>query len=66
MKDLRESYKGKFEALRNDKNLSDENKKAQMKDLMKQQQDKMKQILTPEQQEKIKSQRKDKSDRNTR
>jgi Spy/CpxP family protein refolding chaperone len=55
---LRSNFRNKFSSLRSDNSLTQEQKKTKMQELMKQQQDAMKSILTPEQVEKMQSQRK--------
>lgn len=54
---LRSEFRPKLESLRNDNSLSAEQKRAKMQELMKQQQDQMKSILTPEQIQKIEAMR---------
>jgi Spy/CpxP family protein refolding chaperone len=58
MQQLRSDFRNKFSSLRSDNSLTQEQKRTKMQDLMKQQQDAMKSILTPEQVEKMQSQRK--------
>ncbi len=58
VKSIRESYKAKGNAVRNDATLSKEIRKEKIKELMKAQQEEMKTVLTPEQQTKLKSNRK--------
>jgi Spy/CpxP family protein refolding chaperone len=53
--DLRSEFRPKLEALRNDQSLSNEQKRAKMRELMNQQQQQMKSILTPEQAQKMES-----------
>jgi Spy/CpxP family protein refolding chaperone len=55
MAKLRESYKGQFEAIRDNKSLSDDQRKEQMKALKEKQHNEMKSILTKEQAEKMHS-----------
>jgi Spy/CpxP family protein refolding chaperone len=50
---IRTSFKPKFEALRNDTSLTEEQKRAKRKELMKQQQQQMKAVLTTEQVKKL-------------
>jgi Spy/CpxP family protein refolding chaperone len=57
MAKLREEYKGRYESVRDNKSLSDEQRKTQMKALKEEQKSKMKSILTKEQQEKLQSTR---------
>jgi Spy/CpxP family protein refolding chaperone len=52
-KDIRQNYKTRFEALKNDTTLSQDQKKAKLQELMKAQQEEMKTILTPEQVQKM-------------
>jgi Spy/CpxP family protein refolding chaperone len=63
---IRADYKGQFEALRNDKSLSKEEKRTKMHELMKKQQEDMKTVLTQEQIEKMKTLRKEHSSRTTK
>ena len=58
MQQVRSDFRNKFSSLRSDNSLTQEQKKAKMQELMKQQQSAMKSILTPEQVEKMQSQRK--------
>ena len=58
MQQVRSDFRNKFSSLRSDNSLTQEQKKAKMQELMKQQQSAMKSILTPEQIEKKQSQRK--------
>ena len=60
MKQVRESYKAKFEALSTEKLTQDE-RRAKAKELMQAQQEEMKSILTKEQQEKMQSLKKDRT-----
>lgn len=55
MKALRADFRSKAEAVRNDKSLSQEQKKAKFRELRQQQQEQMKSVLTKEQQEKVQS-----------
>ena len=66
MTSIRADYKSKFEALRNDKSLSQEQKRSKFQDLMKAQQEQIKTVLTKEQVEKMKSARKERPVRNTK
>lgn len=59
MKQVRASYKAKFDALRDNSTLTQEQKRAQMKELMEAQKEEMKGILTKEQQDKMQSLKKD-------
>jgi Spy/CpxP family protein refolding chaperone len=59
MKTIREGYKTKLDAVRNDAALSSEDKRAKMKELMRAQQAEVKEVLTPEQKSKMKGGRKD-------
>jgi Spy/CpxP family protein refolding chaperone len=63
---IRSDFRSQFVALRNDKSLSDDQRKTKFKELMKAQQAQMKTVLTPEQVEKMKLLRKEHSSRNTR
>ena len=54
MKELHQSMKQKKEDINNDKTLSESQKKAKMKELRREQKEKMNTILTPEQKEKMK------------
>lgn len=58
MKTLRENNKQQREAIQNDASLTQDQKKAKMKDLHKEQSDKMNSILTPDQQAKRKAYKK--------
>jgi Spy/CpxP family protein refolding chaperone len=58
MQQLRSDFRNKFSSLRSDNSLTQEQKKTKTQELMKQQQSAMKSILTPEQIEKMQSQRK--------
>ena len=66
MEKMRSASKSEFESVKNDKNLSDDQKKAKMQELRKQQHEQMKSILTAEQLEKMKSKKKDHSKKVTR
>lgn len=66
MAKLREDGKQQAESIRNDKSLSDQQKKEKFEALKKQQHEKMKSVLTPEQQEKLKSMKKDRPARNSK
>jgi Spy/CpxP family protein refolding chaperone len=56
----------KFKAIRDDKSLTDEQKKAQIKDLKKQEHDNLKSVLTPEQLQKLEQHRKNQADQKGR
>ncbi len=60
MKQVRESYRAKFEALK-DQKLTQDERRAKAKELMQAQQEEMKSILTKEQQEKMQSLKKDRT-----
>ena len=64
MKAIRDQYRPQLDAIRQDKSLTQDQKKAKAKDLFKAQQDQMKSVLTPEQQEKMKSLHKGKGHKN--
>ena len=66
MQKMRADSKTRFESIRNDKNLSDEQKKEKMKEFKNQQHEQMKSILTPEQLEKLKSGKKTRSEKSTK
>lgn len=66
MKEIRTGFKAKAEALRNDQTLTDEQRRTQMRDLLKQQQEQIKTVLTKEQQEKLQSLRKEHAARDTK
>jgi Spy/CpxP family protein refolding chaperone len=66
MKKIRADYSSQFQALRNDNNLTKDQKKDKMQELRKAQMEKMKTVLTPEQMDKMKSFRKEHSSRNTK
>jgi Spy/CpxP family protein refolding chaperone len=66
MQQIRTDYRSKFEALHNDKALTQEQKKVKMQELMQAQQAQMKSILTKEQAEKMEAQRKEQINRNTK
>jgi Spy/CpxP family protein refolding chaperone len=63
---IRSGYRTKMQALRNDNTVSQEQKKVKVKELKKQQQEKIKTVLTKEQQEKMKSLRQEQRARNTK
>ena len=58
MKEFHKSMKQKKEAINNDPSLTEAQKQEKMKDLHKEQKEKMNTILTPEQKEKLKGERK--------
>lgn len=66
LKQFRTDGKSQFEALRNDKSLSDDQRKAKMKELRQQRSEQMKSVLTQEQLEKLKSMRKEHEAKNTK
>ena len=66
MKEIRKDYKSKIESVRNDNALTQDQKKAKVQELMKQQQEQVKIILTKEQVEKMQSLRKERPARNTK
>ncbi|MGZ3897244.1 MAG: hypothetical protein ACXVBT_01600 [Flavisolibacter sp.] len=63
---IRADFKSQFEALRNDKSLSDADRKTKMQELRKAQQKQMKTVLTKEQMEKMQSLRKEHAARNSK
>ena len=64
MEQIRTDFRNRFSSLRSDNALTQEQKKAKMQELMKQQQDQMKSILTPEQIQKMESARKQRTRKN--
>jgi len=66
MSKMRESYKGQFESIRDNKSLTEDQKKEQMKALKMKQQDEMKMILTKEQLEKMQSFRTEHKDKSVK
>ncbi len=58
LKDNREAMAEKIKAIREDKSISDESKKEQVKELMKKQKEEMKSILTEDQLKKLEEQKK--------
>jgi Spy/CpxP family protein refolding chaperone len=54
---IRSSYKPRFEALRGDSALTEEQKRSKMRELMKEQQNEMKAVLTAEQIQRLEAQR---------
>ena len=65
MEQMRTDFRNKFSSLRNDNSLTDEQKKAKMQEMRKQQQEKMKSILTPDQIQKMESLRQQRNKKNT-
>jgi Spy/CpxP family protein refolding chaperone len=63
---IRNDYKSKFEALRADKSLTQEQKRVKMQELMKAQHAQVKTVLTKEQIEKMEASRKERFGRNTK
>jgi Spy/CpxP family protein refolding chaperone len=63
MEKNRAEMKSKLDAIRNDKNLSDEARHEKMKEVMKSQKESLKSILTEEQLQKMKEQHKERGDR---
>ncbi len=63
---IRDDYRTKMQALRNDNSIPQDQKKEKMRELMKQQQEEMKSVLTPEQVEKMKSLRQEQRAKNTK
>lgn len=66
LKEMRTASKGKFDAIRNDKSLSDAQKKEKLGALRSEEQAQMKSILTQEQLEKMKSFRKSREEKSTK
>ena len=66
MAKARENARTQMESIRNDKTLSEDQKKEKMMSLRKQQQEELKKILTREQLEKMKSQKKDRGAKTTK
>ncbi len=66
MKEIRKEYKSKIESVRNDNALTQDQKKTKVIELMKQQQEQVKMILTQEQIEKMQSLRKERPAKNTK
>jgi Spy/CpxP family protein refolding chaperone len=66
MASLRAGQKTRMEALKNDKVLTKDQKRAKIQEMMKDHQEQFKSILTKEQAEKLQSLRKERSSRNTR
>jgi Spy/CpxP family protein refolding chaperone len=63
---MREESKNSFKALREDKSLTQDQKKEKMKELRKQQNEQMKKILTKEQVEKMESLRKERQSKSSK
>ena len=63
LKKNHEAMAQKFKAMREDKNLSEDQKKAEMKEFRKQQHESLKSILTPEQLQKLEQQKKHRNHR---
>ena len=63
---IRSDFKGQFETIRNDKSLSEDQKKDKRHDLMKQQMEQMKTVLTQEQIQKLQSLRQERMNRDTK
>ncbi len=57
LKEVRRNIKQQKDAINNDQSLSDEQKQSKLKDLRKEQQEKLKSILTPEQMQELKEER---------
>ncbi|HEU4469775.1 MAG TPA: hypothetical protein VFR58_01710 [Flavisolibacter sp.] len=66
MSELRTQFRSQAESIRNDKALTDAQKKEKMTVLRQQQQEQFKAVLTPEQVERMKSMKKDRQARNTK
>lgn len=66
LKKFHSESRSKFETVRNDQTLSDDQKKAKFKELRKEQHEQMKTVLTPEQLEKMKSMHKEHGSKNTK
>jgi Spy/CpxP family protein refolding chaperone len=66
MEQMRTDFRNKFSSLRGDNALTQEQKKAKMQDIRKQQQEQMKSVLTPEQIQKMESLRQQRSKKNTK
>jgi hypothetical protein len=66
MKEIRKDYKSKIESVRNDNALTQDQKKTRLKELMKQQQEQVKMILTKDQIEKMQSLKKERPAKNTK
>ena len=64
MEQIRTDFRNRFSSLRSDNSLTQEQKKSKMQELMKQQQDQMKTILTPEQIQKMQSARQQRTKKN--
>jgi Spy/CpxP family protein refolding chaperone len=59
MSDLRKNFKEQRDAIKNDASLTQEQKKTKMQELSKTQREQMKNILTPEQQQKMQAHKKE-------
>ena len=66
MEQLRNDFRNRFSSLRSDNALTQEQKKAKMQELMKQQREQMKSILTPEQIQKMESLKKERSKKDSK
>ena len=66
MSKMRESYKGQFQAIRDNKSLTEDQRKEQMKSLKEKQHQEMKSILTKEQAEKMESFKKEHKEKTTK
>lgn len=55
LKGIRQQNKGQLDAIRNDASLQPADRRAKLRDLMQQQQDQMSEILSPEQQQRMKT-----------
>lgn len=66
LKDMRSQFRTKAQDIRNNKDLTQDQKKSQFKDLMKDQKEQMKSVLTPEQLEKVQSHMKERRNRDTK
>ena len=65
MEQLRSDFRKRFSSLRGDNSLTDDQKKAKMQEMRKQQQEQMKSILTPEQIQKMESLRQERHKKNS-
>ena len=65
MEQMRTDFRNKFSTMRSDNSLTDEQKKAKMQEMRKQQKEQMKSILTPEQIQKMESLRQQRNKKNT-
>ncbi len=66
MTQIRSSYQKKIQTIHNDASLSQEDKKSHIKELMKQQREEIKTVLTPDQLQKMKSFRKEHAPKESR